>query len=101
MRIKGYYWPPGVKRDDSAESWVQVFEIHGYRRCDNIDLEQGFEKIAIYVKDGEPEHVTRQLVNGAWTSKLGLDEDIEHNTLEGLAGEKFGVVEIVMKRPRT
>jgi hypothetical protein len=78
-----------------------VYEIHGYRRCENADLEQGFEKVAFYVKDGEPEHVARQLENGIWGSKLGLDEDIEHSALEGLMGEKFGRVEIIMKRPRT
>ena|SRR5215510_8351712 len=101
MPVRGYYWPPGVRQDNSVESWIQVFEIHGFRRCDRTDLEQGFEKVAIYVKDGEPQHVARQLENGVWVSKLGPDEDIEHNALEGLTGEHYGRVEIIMRRPRT
>jgi len=98
--VRGYYWPPGVRQDNSIESWIQVYEIHGYRRCDNTDLEQGIEKVAFYVKDGEPQHVARQLESGVWISKLGPDEDIEHNTLEGLVGETYGKVEIIMKRLR-
>lgn len=101
VAIRGYYWPPGVRQDESVESWVEVYEIHGFRRCDNADLEQGFEKVAIYVRDGEPEHIARQLESGVWTSKLGEYEDIEHNTLEGLMGESYGRAEIIMKRPRT
>lgn len=101
IRVRGYYWPPGVKEDDSLKSWMQVYEIHGFRQCDNANLEEGIEKVAIYVKDGEPQHVARQLAGGTWTSKLGLEEeDIEHNTLEGLEGDKYGKVEIIMRRVR-
>ncbi len=79
--IKGYYWPPGVKRSDTVESWIQVYQIHGFRLCENAGLEPEFEKVAIYEKNDEPMHVARQLEDGTWTSKLGEDEDIGHNTL--------------------
>ncbi|MEK0192863.1 DUF7689 domain-containing protein [Microcoleus anatoxicus] len=55
-------------------------------------------KIAIYVLDGKPQHASRQLPNGKWTSKLGQYEDIEHNYLEGLEGSIYGEVSCVMKR---
>jgi len=100
IRVRGYYWPPGLTRDDTVESWIEVFEIHGFQRCLTTDLEQGIEKVVIYVNRGEPQHITRQLENGIWISKLGPDEDIEHNTLEALVGDKYGKVEIIMKRPR-
>ena len=36
----------------------------------------------------EPQHVTRQLKDGSWTSKCGGDEDITHFTLDAL--EPYG-----------
>ncbi len=97
--IKGYYWPPSVKRGDTIESWVQVYEIHGFRLCENAEHESGFEKVAIYEKDREPMHVARQLKDGRWTSKLGVDEDIEHNTLDALEGNFYGAVSRILRRP--
>jgi hypothetical protein len=32
---KTYYWPPQVERDDTVESWMKVFALHGYQPCDN------------------------------------------------------------------
>lgn len=100
--VKGYYWPPGVPRDDSLDSWTKVFEIHGYRICPDVSLEPDFEKIAIYVRPetGTPEHVARQKKSGAWISKLGKGADIEHATLEALMGDLYGVPSRFMKRPR-
>ena len=100
LPIRGYYWPPGVDRDDTVESWIRVFEIHGYRVCDSAEAEEGYEKVAIYISNDEPTHVARQIVTGAWTSKLGTHEDITHDSLRGLAGDDYGVVEKILKRPR-
>jgi hypothetical protein len=101
LPIRGYYWPPGVDRDDTTESWIRVFEIHGYRRCQGAEVEEGFEKVAIYAINREPTHVARQLVSGQWTSKLGMDEDITHSTLRALEGENYGTVELVLRRKRS
>lgn len=54
---------------------------------------------------GEPTHAARQLPSGAWTSKLGEWEDIEHDTLEALEGsegrgEAYGRVALILKRER-
>ena len=66
------------------------FELHGYQECSTGDPEPGFDKIALYVDDeGVPTHAAKQLINGAWTSKIGDLEDIEHQRLEGLAGGGF------------
>jgi hypothetical protein len=40
-------------------------------------------------------------VNGKWTSKLGNEEDIEHDTPESVAGGLYGDVVLIMKRKRT
>lgn len=43
--------------------------------------------------------VARQLHNGRSTSKLGNEEDIEHD-LRALEGPVSGLVSVVMRRPR-
>jgi|GEM_PF-3681614 len=56
---------------------MQAFATLGYEVCDNVELEPGFEKIALYAgADGIPTHAARQLQAGPWTSKLGRMEDI-------------------------
>ncbi|MEC4986739.1 MAG: hypothetical protein SAJ37_21125 [Oscillatoria sp. PMC 1068.18] len=92
------YWPPEVAREETLEAFVNAFQTLGYEICENSALEIGFQKIAIYVSQEKPTHVARQLNNGKWTSKLGSNEDIQHDTIEGLTGERYGQVACVMKR---
>ena len=100
-RIRGYYWPPGVAREWTLESVSEIFRLHQYVECESAEHDPDSEKIAIYADaSGEPQHVARQLSTGAWTSKLGTEDDIEHDSLEALAGGDFGSVVKVMRRPR-
>jgi len=97
--MRGYYWPPGVQRDDSLNSWIRTFEMNSYGACENGEPEPGVEKIAVYVdQSGIPQHVARQLPDGTWTSKLGKEEDIQHNSLEALEGDLYGQVTTFMMR---
>jgi hypothetical protein len=97
----GYYWPPGIRRDDSLEAWTELFALHNYTECAESTLEPDSEKIAIYGgPDGDPWHVARQLGSGSWTSKLNKLEDIEHPTLDALVGADYVGVIRTMKRPR-
>ena len=93
------YWPAEVPRVATLEAFHQLFAGLGYAPCKHSDLEPGFEKIALYVRDGEPEHAARQLPDGRWTSKLGKGVDVSH-TLAGLEGPLYGQVVSFMKRPR-
>jgi hypothetical protein len=94
------YWPSDVPRKETLESFIRLFESSGYSPCNSAGLEDGFEKIALFVDpQGMPTHAARQLSSGKWTSKLGKLEDIEHNTLEGLSGSSYGSVSVIMKRP--
>ncbi len=93
-----FYWPAGAPRDLAPESYARLFELEGYEGCESADLEDGFEKIAIYTLDGEFSHVARQLETGLWTSKLGEWEDIEHATLSDLEGNYYGYVSHVLRR---
>ena len=99
VKIKGYYWPPGVPSADTVEGWIEVFKILNYRETERRDLEPEFEKIAIYVTaEGFPEHVARQKADGVWTSKMGKGIDLDHPTLEAIESDVIGEAKVIMKR---
>ena len=94
-----FYWFEGVPMEENLSAYIQAYQTLGYEPCDSAVLEEGYEKIALYVNnEGIPVHAARQLLTGKWTSKLGSLEDIEHE-LEGLIGESYGTVGQVLKRP--
>ena len=93
------YWPDGVPRELTLDAFIKAYQTIGYECCDNCHLEPGFQKIAIYTYNGEPQHVARQEEDGMWKSKLGDWEDIKHE-LEGLENPHYyGVVQQILKRP--
>ncbi len=94
-----WYWPIGVPRSVTLPSAQAAYESLGFELCTSDALENGYEKIAIYVKDdGQLAHAARQLANGSWTSKLGDWPDIEHATLTALEGSYYGHVEAILRR---
>jgi len=95
--MTGYYWPPGAPVENTLTAFIRCFEILGYEVCDSYDLEQGYEKIVLYTKKGEPKHAARQLPSGKWSSKLGNNADISHE-ISALDGPCYGSVEVVMRR---
>ena len=98
----GYYWPPGVARASTLESYVSAYETLGYRVCQSTELEHDYQKIALYVSQaGIPTHAARQLATGQWTSKIGQADDIWHASLDGLEGDLYGHVAVIMQRPVT
>jgi hypothetical protein len=98
-----YYWPAGVPRQETHAAFVLAYQQIGYEVCASAELEAGFEKIALYLDAaGVPAHAARQLPSGAWTSKLGSWEDIEHPTLDALAGRDagYGSPNVILRRPQ-
>lgn len=93
------YWPAPVPRSIDLSSFVGAYQALSYVQCDNGDLEEGFEKVVIYIKDGTPTHAARQLEDGMWTSKLGPQDDVSH-PLEGLDGTLYGTATIFLRRVR-
>jgi hypothetical protein len=92
------FWPKGVAREATLAAFITAYNTLGYEPCDNGDFEIGFEKIAIFLKPaGTPAHAARQLGNGKWTSKLGNEEDIEHE-LNGVECQQYGQAKKFMKR---
>ena len=106
LRVRGYYWPPGISLDWELDTITEIFALHGYQVCADSRFENGYEKIALYLTNNEVSHVARQLIDGKWTSKLGPDEDISHNTVEALEGDillfplAYGKAVRIMRRPR-
>lgn len=101
---KNLTWPLGAPRNleyekDDVDYFIKGFQALGFKKCCNGKLKKGFEKIALYINNKSVEHTARQLPNGHWTSKLGINyDDIEHYTLEALENGEYGKVLIFMKR---
>jgi len=97
----GVYWPvPTPPGDYGLGVLVQLFLSLGYEDCGaDARPETGFEKVALYSDGTYYTHAARQLPSGKWTSKLGKEEDIEHDTPEDLSGGVYGAVLRIMKRP--
>jgi hypothetical protein len=99
------YWPPNIPREETLDAFERAYALQGYAPCSNGDLEPGVEKVALYGlrvgTDIVPRHAARQLENGWWTSKLGVCEDIEHDTPDALIGPGYGAPVRFLRRPRS
>jgi hypothetical protein len=72
----------------------------GFVICSDSAVELGFEKVAVYaIGPMEYTHTARQMPSGKWTSKLGVDVLIEHDTAEDVAEGAYGTLSQFMKRP--
>ena len=90
MKPQGY-WPPDVADEITVDAFTQAFKNLGYDRCENGTLVEGFEKVVLYVESSNtPTHMSRQLSDGTWTSKLGPQWDIIHNAVSDLDGPEYG-----------
>jgi hypothetical protein len=95
-------WPVHVPRHETIDAFEQFFRVLGFERCANTDFEVGFEKVAIYARDGATKHVARQYASGRWkgfwTSKLGPAADVRHRAAEVIQGKLYGAVTLNMRR---
>ena len=92
------FWPKGVINDDSQKSFIDLFESIGYNICDNGEIEDGYEKIALFELHGFIKHAAKQTSeHGKWHSKFGTGNDGIH-TMEALEDGGYGIPKIYMKR---
>ena len=78
--------------------WIE--KTFGYRRVKNGRPERGYEKLAIYADaTGGFKHIARQ-AGSRWASKLGELHDLQHHTLDLLAGPTYGNVVAFLRRRR-
>ena len=73
---------------DAFEEW---FDVDGWTETADPSPENGYDKIAVFAKNGKPTHAARLLTNGFWTSKLGPNIDLSHG-LYDLVGPEYGQV---------
>ncbi len=92
------FWPEGVAPARTPAALAEAYATFGFVPAPDGEPEDGFEKIALYARDGLATHAARQVGPGRWTSKLGPLEDVEHS-LDGLAGSAYGSVIQFLKRP--
>lgn len=92
------YWPLETQSTQLSDA-VAAFEAVDFRRTDRAQPTATHQVIALYASDGHVTHAARLLENGHWTSKLGDDIDIEHQTLDALAGGLYGEPAITLERP--
>ncbi len=93
------YWPPGIPREYSISAYRAVYESLGYNQVSNENFDPTSHKVAVFAKAGIPTHASRQVDTGDWTSKIGRNVDIEH-TLQGLVGNTYGIIDVILKKPR-
>ena len=96
--LPGYRWVG--YRSPTIETLEDVFLALGYERCDSDDLEDGYDKVALFAQGNRWTHAARQLPDSRWTSKLGVFEDIEHDSLDAISGRLYGEVHCIVRRRR-
>jgi hypothetical protein len=97
------FWPPSAKKEVSVSAFMQAFSTRGFEPCSDGSLEEGYEKVVLYVDDkNTPTHSAKQIAQdkfrGYWSSKLGESIDICHKVPEALSGPSYGIPEYFFKR---
>jgi hypothetical protein len=96
---RGVYWPNRSK-SLKTEDVIAAFELHGFSSCTNGSLEIDIEKIAFFSDgDNDVRHAAWQRETGAWSSKLGNYEDVDHMELRLFEGG-YGVLKAFMQKRR-
>jgi hypothetical protein len=92
-------WPAGIGTEDTVENLMAVYRYHGFEESDDKP-EAGFEKLASYATDNGKvyQHAAKLGADGRWLSKMGVDEDITHRTLDALESDAYGKVVKFMRR---
>ena len=85
------------------EAFIQAFGTLGYVACDDKECanpphEPGVERVAIYAILDAPKHAAKEVNESWWTSKMGMNIDLEH-TLRALEGPSYGHVRKIPSRP--
>ncbi len=98
---EGYSWPQDLPVEETPEAFVAFFARGGYAECETLNLEEGYEKVALYADRDVITHAAIQLPTGHWSSKLGVKwEDIDHDTPQGVESIDYGQIARILRRPR-
>jgi len=101
LPLPGYYWPHDAIHSSDIGALVSAFECIGYEICAGAYVEDGYDKVALYVdQQGFWTHAAKQEDDGAWSSKIGIWEDIRHRTPHAMSGSEYGQVMYYMRRAK-
>lgn len=95
---RNHYWPAHAARSSSIESLKEVFVGLGFEQCHDSRAEEGYQKVALYEKQGVWKHAAIQTPSGRWRSKMGKGPVIEHRSPESLSDGQYGNVSFYMRR---
>jgi len=94
------YWPGDAPREATLEAFDAAFATLGFAPCGDGNTEDGVEKVVLYLRQGVPTHMARQMPSGAWSSKLGEAWDIGHLLPAEVSGRVYGDAVQYLARPR-
>jgi hypothetical protein len=94
-----YWWPDDAEEGYSPDCLKDVFVKGGFVECESWEHEDGYIKVALYEKDGEWTHASREcLTKRSWMSKLGEHNDIYHDNPCSVEGKEYGKAFCFLKK---
>lgn len=93
-----FWWPLREPICSDPDVLIRAFEEVGFQKCDDDSHEDGYDKVALYQKDGEWSHAARVLSSTEYHSKLGEHCDIHHGSDADFIKEQYGEKYAYMKR---
>jgi hypothetical protein len=93
-------WSPTGPDDLKKKALIKAYRAVGFEVCKNGDLDACYDKIALYGIGTEWKHAARLCYDGKWTSKLGENVDISHDTVDAVSGPEYGTCYCYMRRPK-
>ncbi len=95
------FWPTDLKKNESLDTFIELFKKFGYEKCDDDTYDKNFRKIAIYcIENDVVTHAALQYNDKLWLSKLGFDILLMHQ-IHSLEDTHYGKVACFMRRPIT
>ncbi len=92
------YWPSYAMRSERIESLIEVFAGLGFERCNDSQVEDSYQEVALYEEQGLWTHAALQMPNGLWRNKMGRGPLIEHLNPESLSRGPYGDPAVFMRR---
>lgn len=93
-----HWWPLNVPKEQSCAALKEAFVYFGFEDCGMDDtMEEDYDKVALYQKDGFWTHAARVVDTGIYHSKFGSSYDGRHSNGDVLQ-KQYGDVYVIMRR---
>lgn len=95
------WWPPTAHFDLNPRSLVEAFEYFGFIECDNGVVEDDYDKVALYEKNGQWTHAAIIETDDLYHSKMGIMWDIVHRGGDLFHNDAYGDIFTYVKRHKS